>query len=214
MSQRDEIWRAFLGDRDPTPDEVHDIMLLAERLSLGDSDPFWGVVAFMYTRLSGMTAKHEQLTRGLADRITTRIDSLSNLPEDTLTSVRSALAEWQPKFTRPPHQQFKGWLGEHSRTAGFAGIAMVLLVIGAFWLGTHRSSQIYDTPTLAETNALESWENTKIGRKVHAWSQLNGAGLDIVLQCDFGKSAKVIHSNGLTICYPSGSGNGYYLPVQ
>lgn len=215
MSRRDDIWRAFLGDRDPTADEAHDIMLLAERLSLGDSDPFWGIVAFIYTRLSGMAAAHEELSRTLADSIASKVDRLSALPDSTLTSVRAALAEWQPKFTQPPHQQFKGRIREHSRTvlylSGFTGSAVVLLVMAAFWLGAHQSAPIHDAPMVTHALPSEGWENTKIGRKVYAWARLNGAGLATVLQCDFGKSAKVIHSNGLTICYPAGSGNGYYL---
>jgi hypothetical protein len=216
VSRRDEIWRSFLGDRDPTADEAHDIMLLAERLSLGDSDPFWGIVAFMYTRLAGMAAAHEQLSRTLADRIASKIDRLSALPDSTLTSVRAALAEWRPKFEPPTQLSFRAWLREHSRSvlyfSGLTGGAVVLLLMAAFWLGAHQSAYFHDTPMVAQTHPTENWENTKIGRKVHAWAQLNGAGLDTVLQCNFGKSAKVIHSNGLTICYPSGSGNGYYLP--
>ncbi len=215
MSRRDDIWRAFLGDRDPTADEAHDIMLLADRLSLGDSDPFWGIVAFMYTRLSGMATAHEELTRTLADRFASKIDRLSALPDSTLTSVRAALAEWRPKFEPPARQSFREWLREHSRTmlyfSGFAGSAIVLLIMAAFWRGAHMYDPVHDTQVVAQAHPTEGWENTKIGRKVYAWVQLNGAGLDTVLQCDFGKSAKVIHSNGLTICYPSGSGNGYYL---
>ena len=215
VSRRDEIWRAFLGDRDPTPDEAHDIMLLAERLSLGDNDPFWGIVAFMYTRLSSIAAAHEQLSRTLADRIASKMDCLSALPDNTLTSVRTALAEWKPKFEPSVHPGFRTWLRGNPRTAvyfsGFAGGA-VLLLMAAFWLGAHQSDPTHDAPMVAQTHPTECWESTKIGRKVHAWTQLNGAGLDTVLQCNFGKSAKIIHSNGLTICYPSGSGNGYYLP--
>lgn len=218
MSRRDEIWRAFLGDREPTADEVHDIMLLAERLSLGDSDPFWGIVAFMYTRLSGIAAAHEQLTRELADRITTKIDRLSALPDSTLTSVRTALAEWQPKFEPPVHPGFRAWLRGHPRNvlyfSALTGGAVALLLMAAYWLSAHQADTVHNPQVVAQDHPTEGWENTKIGRKVHAWAQINGAGLDTVLQCDFGKSAKVIHSNGLTICYPSGSGNGYYLPSQ
>jgi hypothetical protein len=235
MSRRDEVWRAFLG-RDPNPAEEADRRLLAEHLVLGENDPFWGVVAFMYARLPGMSAEHERLriTRELVDKVSGRLDDLPDLLQ---SSVHSAVADGLPGIAKldvklgtsieqaraaPPVSPmacptvrdwvmgcFKSVLSAISTLAIIGVLLVVAYGVGAWEV--ERDVAVQQAMAAVEAPGIESWARTREGHEVYAWARLNDSGPNPVLRCDFGASTKIIHRDGMTICYPSGSGKGYYL---
>ncbi|MGO9445771.1 MAG: hypothetical protein ACLPXB_13475 [Thiobacillaceae bacterium] len=243
MSRRDEVWTAFLG-REPNSVEFSDIAMVADTLSLGDNDPFWGVIALIYSRLpkteAQQRAEHERFRaiRDLADEVMLKVDALDALEDRTLAAVRAALAEWLPrtaslegslgdaaarpleraKFntaSRLSHE--KVWSARGTTVGYLAGgcfLAVGLLIIAAFRWGLHEADQRHaavDVITQTQAHRIADWARTRDGRRIYAWAVLNGAGLNPVLQCDFGAPAKLIYRNGTAICYPAGRGNGYYV---
>ncbi|MGO9444771.1 MAG: hypothetical protein ACLPXB_08350 [Thiobacillaceae bacterium] len=235
MSRRDDVWRAFLG-RDPNPAEQTDKLVLAEHLVLGENDPFWGVVAFLYSRLPGMAAEHERLriTKELVDKVSGRLDAL---PDMLQSSVHAAVADGLPgirelnvRLGKSIEQGLaavpvspmacptvKDWVMGcfKSVLSAISTLAIIgVLLVVAYGVGTWEAERAYavqQAMTAVEAPSIESWARTREGHEVYVWARLNDAGLKPVLQCNYGESSKIIHRDGMTICYPSGSGKGYYL---
>jgi hypothetical protein len=236
MSRRDDVWRAFLG-RDPNPAEEADKLVLAEHLVLGENDPFWGVVAFMYARLPGMAAEHERLriTRELVNKVSGRLD---DLPEMLQSSVHAVMANGlmvigehdvrlckviEPGLSGAKtngktghHNDDEAALSFHPVWSAVAELVLVGALLAGTWVvSTWRSEQAFadqQAMTVAQTHTVEAWAKTWEGHEMYVWSRLNGTGMNAILRCDFGDASKVVHGNGMAICYPAGSAHGYYLP--
>ncbi|MGO9446784.1 MAG: hypothetical protein ACLPXB_18705 [Thiobacillaceae bacterium] len=235
MSRRDDVWRAFLG-RDPNPAEETDKLVLAERLVLGENDPFWGVIAFIYARLPGMAAEQERLrlTKELVDTVSGRLDALPQVihtaVHEVLDNGSLGIQNLDVKLGEILKQKLTATgFGERAsltlkeRLRGYcysvlyavASFALIGgLVSGAYGLGHHRAENAFESQqarAVIEAPRIEAWARTWEGHEVYAWAHLNRAGMDPILQCHFGNASRIIHQNGLAICYPSGSGRGYYV---
>jgi hypothetical protein len=172
MSRRDEVWTAFLG-REPNAAETCDIAMVADTLSLGDNDPFWGVIALIYSRLPKTEAQQRaenerfRAVRDLADQVMLKVDGLDAIEDRTLAAVRAAVAEWLPPTasldgtfgdaaerpleraqcntaSRPSHENV--WRARGSTVGYLAGgsfLVVGLLILAAFRLGLHEADQLH-----------------------------------------------------------------------
>ncbi|MHB8549446.1 MAG: hypothetical protein ACYDB8_00535 [Acidiferrobacterales bacterium] len=226
MSQREEAFRRMLG-REPSATERTDMALLREVVRLGDNDPFWGIAAFLYARNPSDTESRERLrlTRAALDAFGRTLEGLvERLPEqvpagvpDTMastvaTAVGVALANWAPRSS------LRTALAEHVHTVllALAGLifTVVLAVSAAYWAGivsVRRVDATQQAALNANAHTLAAWTRTRDGRRVYAWARLNALGLRALLTCSYSGWQRIAR-NGYALCYPNGSGHGYYLP--
>jgi len=236
MSLRDEAFRRLLG-REPGADEQTDIAAIRDAVKLGDNDPFWGIVAFLYARTQPDIEGRAQLKitqeslEAFGKTLNGALECITSLPahagggvsQDGLASlveaaVASALEDWVPRAAtaRP---SIKTWLGEHFNAvlhvAGGLVVAVLISVAAAYWAGQESARQVYavrQATIEAEAHTLEAWARTPNGRRVYAWGTLNAPSLGKILSCGYPGWTRT-RQDGYTVCYPNGSGHGFYLPA-
>ncbi len=216
---------------EPTADERTEIATLREVARLGDDDPFWGVAAFLYARTKSDTENRERLRitqesletfgRTLEGAIQTlshpAAPGSNEMPTATLsstvaTAVAAALGDWAPRSS------IRTWFGEHLNAvlcATGALIACQLIGVGAgYWAGqvsARRLESAHQATRVADARTIAAWARTPDGHRVFAWARLNGPGLGYLLSCRYPGWTRT-REEGYTVCYPNGSGHGYYLP--
>ncbi|MHB1587402.1 MAG: hypothetical protein ACYCRH_03355 [Acidiferrobacteraceae bacterium] len=230
MNRREEAFRRMLG-REPTANERIEIAMLREVAQLGDDDPFWGVAAFLYARTNSDTENRERLKltqesletfgRMLKDAIhflshpTARAGhegSAAALSSTVAATVVAALAD------QTPRSSIRTWFGEHLNVALGATCALIasqLIGVGAgYWAGqvaTRRLEAARRVTRAADARTITAWARTPDGRRVFAWARLNAPGLKYLLSCRYPGWTRT-RADGYTVCYPNGSGHGFYLP--
>lgn len=230
MNRREEAFRRMLG-REPTADERTEIATLREVAQLGDDDPFWGVAAFLYARTKSDTENRERLrlTQESLEMFGGKLEGAIHylkherapvgheLPVAALSStvaatVVAALAD------RTSRSSIRTWFGEHLNAAlGAIGalIASQLIGIGAgYWAGqvsTRRLEAAHQATRAADARTIAAWARTPDGHRVFAWARLNAPGLGYLLSCRYPGWTRT-RADGYTVCYPNGSGHGFYLP--
>lgn len=231
MNRRDEAFRRMLG-RAPTTGEQTEIATLREVAQLSDDDPFWGVAAFLYAQAKSDTENRERLRitqeslEGFGGKLEDAIQYLKHqttpvgheisaaaLSSTIAATVVAALADWTPRSS------IRTWFGEHlNAVLGAAGalIASQLIGVGAgYWAGqvsTRRLEAARQATSVADARTIAAWARTPDGRRVFAWARLNAPGLGSLLSCRYSGWTRM-REDDYTVCYPNGSGHGFYLPA-
>ncbi|MHB1529895.1 MAG: hypothetical protein ACYCXT_10780 [Acidiferrobacteraceae bacterium] len=234
MSHRDETFRRMLG-HEPGQTEQADIAMLQEAARISDNDPFWGIAAFLYARNPSDVENRERLKVTLASLEgfgrtiegfgRTLEEAVARLPDGSAgtavtrdelastveTAMGRALAEWAPRSS------LRDWLGDHVNavlaTAGGLVITVLLAVVVACWAGygiAHRDDAARQAVRDANARTVAAWIRTPEGQWVYAWARLNAVSLRPLLSCAY-PGWRRISQDGYTVCYPNGSGHGYYL---
>ncbi len=236
MSLRDEAFRRMLG-RKPGTEEHADIAAIRDAARLGDNDPFWGIAAFLYARtkpdiesrerlkitLESLDAFGNTLNGALACIKNQPVRADGGLSRDGLSSiveaaVASALADWMPR-ARAARPSIRAWLGAHFSAVlyviGGLAVAVLVSLAVAYWAGQTSARRLYAARQAiidADAHTLEAWARTAEGRRVYAWGTLNAASLGKLLSCGY-PGWRRLRKDGYTVCYPNGSGHGFYLPA-
>lgn len=122
----------------------------------------------------------------------------------------------------PPRSSLRDWFGEHLAAALYTVAGLFtsgLLAVGlAYWTGTlagTRATRAADQAALAHlrTHAgpIRAWALSRAGQRVYAWGQLNRQSLGHILSCNY-PGWRQRSQDGYVVCYPNGSGHGFYLP--
>ncbi len=112
--------------------------------------------------------------------------------------------------------------GAHRTAVRYGALALCasgLLAVGlAYWLGRTagvQATRVADRAALAHlqdrAGTLEAWALSPEGRRLYAWGALNRLSLGRILSCGYPSWTKRRHE-GYVICYPNGSGQGFYVP--
>lgn len=239
MTIRDEAFETLLGaERARQEPVMRDIRTLADVCGIGDDDPFWGVIAFVYARLPRDGHDWEALKQAI-DRLDAAMKALkaNAQPDSTVLQpiadrLEDAIRTFQ--IPRPPQLDSEAlakalgpqidellrrrrrglgeWLGEHARTVvigGLSSLVLVGLLVAGGLVGGYAAGL---STGQARASEAAHWARSPEGRQIHRWATLNVASLPALLDCGWGGAAKRYEQNGRAACYPGGSGAGYYLP--
>ena len=123
-----------------------------------------------------------------------------------------------------PRPSLKDWFGAHRAPVLYSTAALCasgLLAVGlAYAVGrttgaqtTHAADQAALVRLETHAKALQAWALSPEGRRVYTWGALNRLSLGRLLACAYPGWTQRRHE-GYVICYPNGSGHGFYLPPR
>lgn len=239
MTIRDEAFETLLGvERARQEPVMRDIRTLADVCGIGDDDPFWGVIAFVYARLPRDGHDWEALKQAI-DRLDSAMKALEpdaqpdtstlqpfvdrfedalkmlqtvKAPSLDIEALAKALSPQLDQMLRHRRRGLAEWLGEHARTVVIGGLASLVLIglLVAGGIGGGYAAGL--TAGQARASEAAHWAMSPEGRQIRRWATLNVASLPTLLDCRWGGAARRYEQNGRAACYPGGSGIGYYLP--
>ncbi|MHB8346139.1 MAG: hypothetical protein ACYDHM_02965 [Acidiferrobacterales bacterium] len=179
--------------------------------------------------LKDFSARLDQMTH--SDRL---ITSITTAIRATLTELSGPGAEGRAlsaaietalkTMGAVPRPSLKDWFGAHLAPVLYSTAALFasgLLAVGLAYAvgraaGAH-TTHVADQAALARlkdrAGSIEKWALSPGGRRVYAWGVLNRLSLGRILACAYPGWTRQQH-DGYVICYPNGSGHGFYLPHQ
>lgn len=227
MSHREVVFRRLLG-HEPDATEQADMGIFHEVMQLRDNDPFWGIAAFLYTRVPSDAENRERLKltqasletfsqkleAALARHESRAADRDSALQDALMVTIEAAITA--ATVDPAPRPSIREWFGAHVNavlaTTGVLVLAGVLAVILAYWTGetaVRRIDALRAVAQAAQAHTRAAWIQTRDGREVYAWARLNATGLHALLTCSY-PGWRRARQEGYVVCYPEG-GYGYYL---
>ena len=173
-------------------------------------------------RLDPMT-HNEQLVTAITTALRTMLAEFSGRKTDAGV-CSAAIATALKNLGALPRASLKDWFGAHLAPVLYCAAALFasgLLAVGlAYAVGRAAGTQTARAADQAalvrlktHAKALQAWALSPEGRRVYAWGTLNRLSLGRILACDYPGWTRQRHK-GYLICYPNGSGHGFYLPPR